>query len=213
MRISARLTAIALVVLSLGGSNINPISSATRSLALPAILSVPRAIAGGFALQSVTGPGAIKFSSAYTDLTKCGSGMTKKEEQEAEERGTDIPTKCKGYGGYHIYISYSACSSDFSVDKGEESIRLGMQAGDWKQKSVEWRMANGQPFAIIMRVYEYAGDELCATGGKITSESLMIRGLKGFEHIDEEVKVKGTPNPNAKARQIADKGYAGPRRA
>jgi hypothetical protein len=25
-----------------------------------------------------------------------------------------------------------------------------------------------------------------------------------FEHIDEEIKVKGTPNPNAKARELAD---------
>jgi hypothetical protein len=151
--------------------------------------------------------GATRFSSEYSALTKCGSGMTKQEEREAEKHGSDIPTKCKGYGGYYVDISYSACSSSFSLVKGEENISLGMQAGNWKQKTVEWRLADGKPFAIIMRVYDYAGDEQCATGGKITGESLIVRGLKGFE-IDETVDVKSTPNPNLKARELADKGYA-----
>jgi len=73
------------------------------------------------------------------------------------------------------------------------------------------RMANGKPFAIIMRVYEYAGDNECAMGGKITGESLMVMGLKGYEHINETVEVKGKPNPNLKARELADKGYAKPK--
>lgn len=160
--------------------------------------------------SAVPGQGA-SFTSAYTALTKCGSGMTKKEEKEAEENGSDIPTRCKGYGGYDVYIYYSACSSNFSLEKGDENIGLGMQAVDWKQKNVEWRLANGKPFAIIMRVYDYARSSECATGGKITGESLMVRGLKGFEHIDETVKVKGTPNPNLKARELADQGYAKPK--
>lgn len=149
----------------------------------------------------------IRFSSAYSPLTKCGSGMTKKEEREAQKQGSDIPTRCKGYGGYDIYIYYSACASIFTLDKGEENIPLGMQALDWKQKTVEWRLANGKPFAVIMRVYEYAGTDLCTTDGKITASSLIVKGLKGYE-IDETVDVKSTPNPNAKARELADQAYA-----
>ena len=201
MRIPIRLTTtIALVVLSLIGSS-NTLTSSAETFVAP----VPPG------LRSITGQAATKFSSAYTPLTKCGSGMTRKEEKEAEEHGSDIPTRCKGYDGYDIYIYYSACSSNFSVDRKDESISLGMQAIDWKQKTVEWRMANGKPFAVIMRVYEYSGNDECATGGKITGESLIVKGLKGFEHIDETVKVKGTPNPNVKAREIADKGYAQPK--
>ena len=152
-------------------------------------------------------PSATRFSSAYTTLTKCGSGMTKKEEKEAEEHGSDIPTRCKGYGGYDVYIYYSACASIFSLDKGEESISLATQAVDWKQKTVEWRLANGKPFAVIMRVYDYAGDDLCTSNGKITGSSLIVRGLKGYE-IDETVDTKSTLNPNIKARELADKAYA-----
>jgi hypothetical protein len=196
MRSPALLTAIALLLLSIAGRS-NTSTSAAGSFLAPAPV--------------VSAQGATRFSSVYSALTKCGSGMTKKEEREAEKHGSDIPTVCKGYGGYSVDISYSACSSSFSVEKGEERISLGMQAVDWKQKTVEWRMANGKPFAIIMRVYDYAGDESCATGGKITGESLIVRGLKGFDHIDETVQVKGTPNPNLKARELADKGYAKPK--
>lgn len=155
-----------------------------------------------------SGQSAPVFSSRYTALTKCGSGLTKKEEREAAEHGTDIPTRCKGYGGYDIYISYSACTSEFSAEKGEENIPFASQSVSWKQKTVEWRIANGKPFAVIMRVYEYAGDAYCAIGGKITGEFLIVKGLKGYEHIDEKIAVKGTPNPNLKAREVADKGYA-----
>ena len=151
-------------------------------------------------------PAATRFSSAYTTLTKCGSGMTKKEEREAEKNGSDIPSRCKGYGGYDVYISYSACASMFSLEKGDESISLGMQAVNWTQKTVEWRLANGKPFAVIMRVYDYAGDDLCTSNGKITGSSLVVTGLKGYE-IDETVNAK-TPNANVKARELADKAYA-----
>ena len=150
------------------------------------------------------------FSSSYTTLTKCGSGMTKKEEREAEKNGSDIPSLCKGYDGYNVYISYSACASSFSITKGEENISLGMQSVGWKQKTVEWRMANGKPFAVIMRFYEYEGDDLCSSNGKIKSESLMVQGLKGFEHIEESVDAR-TPNANVKARELADKGFAKPK--
>ena len=150
------------------------------------------------------------FASSYTPLTKCGSGMTKKEEREAEQNGSDIPSLCKGPDGYNVDISYSACSSSFSIIKGEERISLGMQAVGWKQKTAEWRLANGKPFAVIIRMYDYAGNDLCSTGGKITNEFLVVKGLKGFEHIDETVKAS-TPNANVKAREIADKGYLKPK--
>jgi len=153
---------------------------------------------------------APKFSSSYTTLTRCGSGMTKKEEREAEEHGSDIPTVCKGPDGYKLDISYSACSSSFSITKGEENISLGMQSVDWKQKTAEWRLANGKPFAIIIRMYDYAGNDLCSTAGKITGESLVVKGLKGFEHIDETVKASA-PNANVKARELADQGYLKPK--
>jgi hypothetical protein len=207
MRKRLLLPTIALVVLSLIGNG-----NQSAAKAPEALLSELSAVADGPATPAALRNMAAetKFSSRYTALTKCGSGMTKKEEKEAEKHGSDIPTRCKGYGGYDVYISYSACTSMITLDRGEESLLLATQAVDWKQKTVEWRMANGKPFAVIMRVYEYAGDDQCADGGKITGEYLIIKGLKGYEHIDEIVK-KGTPNPNLKARQLADQAYAQPK--
>jgi hypothetical protein len=194
MKTPALLTAFVLVTLAVVAS---AVATSSRTFVAPATAN-PAEV-------------ATVFSSRYTALTNCGSGMTKKEEREAEEHGTDIPTRCKGAGGYDIYVSYSACTSEFSAEKGEESIPFATQSVGWKQKTVEWRMANGKPFAVIMRAYEYAPNEYCAIGDKITGEFLIVKGLKGYEQIDEKVSVKGTPNPNAKARAIADKGYAQPK--
>lgn len=190
MRTPAVLASIALVALAL-------IAGASTSSANRFVAPASRAAAQG----------ATRFTSSYTALTKCGSGLTKKEEKEAEAQGSDIPTRCKGPGGYDVYIYYSACASIFSLEKGEERIGLGNQAVGWKQKSVEWRLANGKPFAIIMRLYEYAGNDQCATGGKITGQSLIVKGLKGYEKIDETIKAT-TPKANLKARELADQGYA-----
>ena len=97
MRKPILLTAVALVVLSLAGSGITTYSSA-RGIGL----------SRSAGLASVPGQGAPVFSSAYTGLTNCPSGMTKAEEKEAEEHGSDLPSRCKGLGGYVVYISYSA---------------------------------------------------------------------------------------------------------
>jgi hypothetical protein len=196
MKLSVLLTIFSLILFStLGCEKARTINS--EPITAPAAVGQP----------GVTSEAAAKFSSEYTDLKKCGSGMTKKEEKEAEDQGSDIPTRCKGPDGYDIYIYYSACASQFTAVKGEDSIGLAMQTVGWKQKTVEWRMANGKPFAIIMRVYEYSGDELCKTNGKVNGESLIVKGLKGYDHIDESVNVKTTPDPNVKARELADKGY------
>ncbi|HEY0324197.1 MAG TPA: hypothetical protein VGC66_24840 [Pyrinomonadaceae bacterium] len=160
-------------------------------------------------------PRAPKFSSLYTDLNKECKGAVK--ESELNE-GSDMPLKCKGYGGYYIYIYYSALASQIAVQmQGNEdvSIGLGMQElnySDQKGRKVEWRMADGKPFAVILRVSNYKGEAREATGDPFdpkykTGESLVVRGLKGYEKIDFTVDAKTTPNPNEKARQMADENY------
>jgi len=187
---------------------------------LSTIATLAIALAGNTSTSSASKPlvttAAVQskpvFSSRYTPLTGrgCGSGMTRKEEREAEKHGSDIPTRCKGVGGYDIDISYSACTSEIQAEKGTERVQLASQAVFWKQKTVEWRMAQSDgktvPFAVIMRIYKHAGDDYCATNGKVTAQFLVVKGLKGFEHIDEKIDVK-TPNANLKARQIADEKY------
>ncbi|HXI25372.1 MAG TPA: hypothetical protein VNG71_16020 [Pyrinomonadaceae bacterium] len=173
-----------------------------------ALITCVLLIGAAYAHRSTPQPKPV-FSSRYTTLINCASGMTKKEEREAKNTGTDMPSRCRGLGGYAIYISYSACASQFSLTRGEEDISLGMQPVNWKQKQVEWRLADSKPFAVIIRMYDY-GDDLCNGDNKLRGESLMVHGLKGFEQIEGSVDAR-TANANLKARELADKGYAKPK--
>jgi hypothetical protein len=67
-------------------------------------------------------------------------------------------------------------------------------------------MANGKPFAVIMRIPTYAAPTKDTDyWGPVNGAKLIIRGLKGFD-IDEEVDAK-LPDSNARAREISDAAY------
>ena len=155
----------------------------------------------------------VKFSSRYTNLkTECRSALTRKEEKEAEERGQDIPSLCKGYGEYEIFLGSHGAFTQLQVivkSKKEEKDMAAMETMHvsdpiYTQK-VEWRFANGKPFAVIFRrdINDESSDP--AEQKKI-GEALRVIGLKN-EKIDFWVDVKKTPNPNAEARRLADAAY------
>lgn len=153
---------------------------------------------------------AQKFSSAYTDLkTQC------KPDAEEEVEGADTPLRCAGYGGYEISIGFSAASSHLRAERAGgpsgEGVELATQALHYDaRRKIEWRMADGKPFALIFRV-DKTKDGLEATEmwrpENKTGEALVVKGLKGYEHIDFEINAR-TPDANVKAREMADKAYA-----
>jgi hypothetical protein len=156
------------------------------------------------------------FTSAYTDLNKdCEPAF--KDEEIGE--GQDMPLKCKGYGDYYISIGYSAWASHLAVQKeGDEELLIGLVNegigySDEPGQKVEWRMADGQPFAVIARVSTYDEAKSEATGDNPyqakykTGESLVVKGLKGYERIDFKVDAND-PKANEKAREMADSNYA-----
>ena len=151
-------------------------------------------------------PAATKFTSVYTSLSK-GCKVLKGGD------GQDDAALCKGAGNYQVRVYYSAASSHFNAEvKGtDDSVMLAtLSVGfDESKTTLEWRLANGKPFAVIMRVPVYAdpvGDEQYY--GKVIGQELVVVGLVGFEQtVSGEVDAK-TPNANVKAREIADKAYA-----
>lgn len=156
------------------------------------------------------------FTSVYTDLNKdCEAAF--KEEELGE--GQDMPLKCKGYGGYRISVGYSAWASHVGVEmEGDESVSIGLvNEGigytDEPGRKVEWRMADGKPFAVIVRASHYDEKKAETTGDNPyqakykTGESLLVKGLKGYERIDLKVDAKD-PKANEKAREMADSNYA-----
>jgi hypothetical protein len=168
----------------------------------------------GFAQQAAPGSKtATKFSSVYTDLkTQCRSALTKKEEKEAENLGQDIPMVCKGYGGYEIFLGSHGAMTQLQVRRktGKEVNDVFAEtmfiADPIYTRKVEWRLANGVPFAVIFRrdVNDEAADPAMQ---KKIGEVLRVRGLKD-DRIDFEVDVKKFHNPNEEARGLADRAYA-----
>lgn len=150
---------------------------------------------------------APKIDSVYTGLDKGCKAIGGDEH--------DNLIDCKGLGGYRIIFTPAAALQQILVRKNnEEDILIASVSYEFKEKGrkVEWRTANGKPFAVIMRVDKYADAtaEEQTTGqylGKKIGELLVVRGLKGFgEEMDFEIDVK-TPGANAKAREMADKAY------
>jgi hypothetical protein len=141
-------------------------------------------VAGGVA-QGQTG--VPKFSSVYTDLEK----QCKNAFKEVGE-GQDMPLNCKGYGGYRISIGYSAMYSELVAEtlNGKHVIPLATVEGSNYGKKIEWRLANGKPFAVILR----------------GNDKLYVKGLRGYEKIDYDIDAK-TPDANQQARDMADKAY------
>ena len=152
--------------------------------------------------QKATKP--LKFSSAYTNLNKDCKTIKGGE-------GTDDASDCRGIGGYRIRVWFSATTQHIGAEtpKTKDMVNLATQGLDFDQNKVkvEWRMANGKPFVVIMRVFKYGEtDENNPYVGKKIGEELIIKGLKGFEKIDFKVDTK-TRSANAKARKLADNAY------
>lgn len=149
--------------------------------------------------------GGTQFSSVYTSLSKGCKTLS-------GSNGSDDAALCKGAGNYQIRLFYSAASSHINAEvKGtDDSVNIAtLSVGfDHSKTILEWRMANGKPFAVIMRVPVYADPvEDYQYYGKVIGQNLVISGLVGFEEtIKGEVDAK-TPNANVKARKLADKAY------
>ncbi|MEO6390401.1 MAG: hypothetical protein ABIP75_01035 [Pyrinomonadaceae bacterium] len=153
-------------------------------------------------------PAAVKFTSLYTNLkTQCWA------DGKAGE-GQDQALKCKGYGGYVIKVGYSAASSHMRIELAKsdaEPVNLPAQPinYDGMGRKIEWRLANGKPFAVILRI-DVPKDGLEATElwqpGNQKGQSMLVQGLGKYSDFTVEIDAK-KPNANVEARQQADAKY------
>ena len=146
-----------------------------------------------------------QFTSVYSSL---GAGC----KTQSSKQGGHSSTWCKAPGGYRVHIFDSATTLEFVVENDADkfSLRLPSQALDYDQKTrqLEWRMANGKPFAVIMRVntYRLGSDGLIAYPTTSTGEFLVVKGLKSLESLDERIDAK-SPYANIRARDFADNAF------
>jgi hypothetical protein len=92
----------------------------------------------------------------------------------------------------------------------EDSIDLAAQPLNYDVKrKIEWRLADGKPFAVIFRVDQSTEGvdpaEMWRPENK-RGEFLLVKGLKGYEHIDFAVDARSR-DANAQARDMADRAY------
>jgi tetratricopeptide (TPR) repeat protein len=146
------------------------------------------------------------FASAYTDVkAQCVNPAPANNEAQHSS------LHCKGPGNYRIHIFDSAEALEITAQTldGQSSTRLASQSLTWDQqpRKIEWRLADGKPFAVILRVFKYSGKGQYPLQEKPIGEVLLVKGLPGYEHIDAEVDVTTTKNANEKARRLADGNY------
>jgi len=145
-----------------------------------------------------------KFTSVYTNL----NGKTCKFYPGGD--GQDGMSLCKGPGKYQVRIYSSATMTHIVAElKGaDENYGLANVSLDFNQSkaNVEWRLANGVPFAAIFRSPTYGEPNEFGAPGKKTGEELVVVGLKGHDDIEATIDAK-TPNANVKAREAADSKF------
>jgi hypothetical protein len=159
--------------------------------------------------QTTSGPKPV-FTSVYTDLKK----QCKALRETISTEGGDPVARCTGYGGYRISMYYSATSATLSVQRvadGEDVVELGTDYGNYgsRGEKIEWRIAEGKPFAVIMRLWKYRGEGADGTvySGQRVGSTLIVKGLPGWERINAEID-GSLPDANARARAAADEGWS-----
>jgi len=152
-----------------------------------------------------------KMSSVYTNLkVDC--------KPESKVEADEVPFICKAVGGFRVRIVPAGAWAEMIeiVDKtGETVASLGTHGYGYStapKRMVEWRMANGKPFAVIFRINEYDQEKASEDGDNPytekykTGEKLIVRGLTGYSQIDFEVDAK-EKNANVKAQNLADENF------
>ena len=131
------------------------------------------------------------FASAYTDLAAdCRAAFGEIEE------GQDMPLRCAGPNGRSLYIYFSAEATYLQVEAAGDSapqLARPLRLSDYDRGKVEWRLADGIPFAIIVRVRTNEG-----------RQTLEIRGLGAHRAIAESIDTARRSSANADARSEAD---------
>jgi hypothetical protein len=134
-----------------------------------------------------------RIASAYTqlDLDRCVRIDKGEEPQSATWR-------CPGHRRVPLFVQNG--DDRYDLDAGvEDSDELWADAFDYPGPTVEWRLANGKPFAIIYRLLITGPGVFQAT--ELMVESVGSAGKPGCRIA----RIRGaTPDANAIARRRAD---------
>lgn len=134
------------------------------------------------------------FSSAYTtlDLDACTVTASESEEGQWAERS------CPGYKGIRLFVDDG--DGRFDIDAGRRNQGFeSLLAFNNPPTTIEWRLKDGKPFAVIYRISD-------ATEEARGRTALFVERIGTDDRLGCTVaQVAGDePNPNRKARELAD---------
>jgi hypothetical protein len=157
--------------------------------------------------DSTAGDSSAVIRSAYTSL---GEAECRLLEQDEETGGTT--SRCPGTAGYALLVhDWDARMTVDVVAPGGRTHRLrysGIITSAFSSLGprAEWRMRNGQPVALIVRVNAFEDPE---TPDRATSY-LAVAKITAREVCVTDRIAPTTPNANEAARQAADRSASRP---
>ena len=155
----------------------------------------------------------VKFTSVFTKLDSKTCKPIRKAESDEEE----VPDICDGYKDYKIFVSHHGTATRIYIgreitadadawDASTFPMFIANGAGDGQ--TIEWRLADGEPFACIVRA-EY-DKQIINPDEKGAANEFVVKNLKGFAPIDIVIDAKKSSRANDEARGRADAGYGKP---
>lgn len=152
----------------------------------------------------------VKFSSVYTKLDSKTCQPVSKPESESDE----VPDICDGYKNYKVFVSHHGTATQIYIgteitkdadawDASTLPSFIANSAGSGQ--TIEWRLADGEPFACIVRA-EY-DKSIINPDEKGSANELVIKNLKGFAPINTKIDAQKNKRANEEARQRADSAY------
>jgi hypothetical protein len=145
------------------------------------------------AAQSPSAAAEPKVTSAYTklDLNKC---------ELIEEVDVDASWHCAGFAGTTIFVTEGDLRFDVSAgsNRSEDLCSGSPNCGfNYPPETIEWRLRDGQPFAIIYRL-KYTIAETDRTSSRLIMETVGGNACR-IASLDANL-----PDANLTARAAAD---------
>jgi uncharacterized protein YkwD len=122
---------------------------------------------------------------------------------------------CSGPGDYRITLAETKSALVARiVDQGGFSLELPPQGYDLRRERIEWRLDEGQAFAVIVPVYRYRASRTGAMQREEGSGVLQVFGLVGQRTLNGRISLSTQSRSEAEeaARKLADGLYHRQRR-
>lgn len=141
---------------------------------------------------------APQFASTYTDfdLAKC------EVLSEEREEGSSAEYRCPGFGELPLLVQEGDGRFDLDVG-GDDGGFQTIGAFNDIEDTIEWRLKDGQPFAVIFRFLDVTEE---AKGRTVLAVETVTRSGQSPCRV---AQIAGdTPDANQKARELADAAAA-----